>query len=50
MTLQNQLKRKNIIRQLNKRGIYAIGKYDLQTVKYTTLLKSLAVERLKEGD
>lgn len=50
MSLQNQLKRKRIIEELNKKGIYEIDEHDLQTVKYSKLLKALAIERMKEGD
>lgn len=43
--LQAQIKRQNIINQLNKLGIHTIEGQALETVKYTTLLKLLAVKR-----
>lgn len=44
-TMTNQLKRKNIINQLNKLGVHNIEGQALEDVKYTTLLKLLAVKR-----
>lgn len=44
-TMMNQLKRKNIINQLNELGVHMIEGKSLEDVKYTTLLKLLAVKR-----
>lgn len=44
-SLQAQLKRQSIINQLNKLGIHNLDGQDLKSIKYTTLLKLLAVKR-----
>lgn len=43
--MMNQLKRENIISQLNELGVHTIEGQSLEEVKYTTLLKLLAVKR-----
>lgn len=43
--LQQQLKRKNIINQLNKVGVHTIEGQALESVKYSILLRKLAVKR-----
>lgn len=43
--LQQQLQRKNIINQLNKLGVHNIEGQALEDVKYSTLLRKLAVKR-----
>ncbi|MEY9980362.1 hypothetical protein [Lysinibacillus sp. RC79] len=40
-----QLKRQNVINQLNKLGIHSIDGQPLEDALYTTLLKTLALKR-----
>lgn len=47
-TMMNQLKRKNIINQLNRLGVHTIEGHALEDVKYSTLLRKLAVKRVAE--
>lgn len=44
-TMMDQLKRKSIIQQLNKLGVHNIEGHELEDVKYSTLLRILAVKR-----
>lgn len=44
-TLQQQLKRKSLIKQLNQFGILTIDGQPLEDVLYSTLLRTLAVKR-----
>lgn len=46
MTLQEQLKRDSLIKQLKKFGIHEIDGQALSKVKYSTLLRTLAVKRV----
>lgn len=44
-TMQQQLKRKHVIKQLNSLGIHTIDGQALVDVQYTNLLRTLAVKR-----
>lgn len=49
-SVQNQLKRNHVISELKKFSVFEIDGRDLSTVKYSVLLKKLAVMRAsKEG-
>lgn len=44
-TMMQQLKRKSVIDQLRKYGVHTIDGQSLEVVKYSTLLRTLAVKR-----
>lgn len=44
-TLQQQMKRKSLIKQLNLLGVHTIDGQVLEDVMYSTLLRTLAVKR-----
>lgn len=44
-TMLDQLKRKSIIQQLNKLAVHTIEGHALEDVKYSILLRRLAVKR-----
>lgn len=49
MSVQQQLKRNNVIDQLTKLGVYSINGQDLASVKYSILLRRLAAVRASEN-
>lgn len=44
-TLQQQLKRKHVIKNLNALGVHTIDGQAFEDVMYSTLLRTLAVKR-----
>lgn len=49
-SVQSQLKRNHVISELKKFSIFEIDGCDLSTVKYSALLKKLAVVRARRGE
>lgn len=49
MTIAKHLKRKAVIKQLNKLGIHSIEGQPLEDAMYITLLKTLARKRATQG-